>query len=252
MFEQETNNESSAPSNAAVKLKKAISFESAGKYESALMSIEEALLLQENYVDAWLLKGVILGKLGKCTEALKCYDKVIELNPNFEDAWRLKGAIYSMQNLHDKAADCFSKALELDQEDIEVRLNLAASFQKLKKFEETLKCYEEILKLKPDAQIHYLIGVTFGNKGDAEKALNSFDQALRLKPDFTNALIGKGVILAKLGRTDEAKLCAKKALETKTESAEGKSVQSNLTNDLIRQEYEAAQKRFKSTFSPNP
>ena len=71
MFEKEINNETSALSNAAFKLKNAMAFESAGKYESALMLIEEALVLQENYVDAWLLKGIILGKFGKCTEALE-------------------------------------------------------------------------------------------------------------------------------------------------------------------------------------
>jgi len=51
MFGQETNNESSTLSNAVIKLKSVIAFESAVKYESALMSIEEAISLQENYVD---------------------------------------------------------------------------------------------------------------------------------------------------------------------------------------------------------
>jgi Flp pilus assembly protein TadD len=34
-----------------------------------------------------------------------------------------------------------------------------------------------------------------------------------LKPDYIAALLGKGVALAKLGRTDEAKACAQKVLE---------------------------------------
>ena len=60
--------------DAAVKLKNAVAFESAGKYESALMSLDEALALQPDYADAWLIKAVILGKFGRCSEALKCYD----------------------------------------------------------------------------------------------------------------------------------------------------------------------------------
>jgi tetratricopeptide (TPR) repeat protein len=123
-----------------------MSFESTGKFESALMLIEEALLIQENYVDAWLLKGVILGKLGKYDEALNCYDKVIELKPNSADAWRLKGAIYGTLKSYDNAAECFGKAIELDPWDIEVRLNFAYSLQKQKKFEDAIKGYEEMLK----------------------------------------------------------------------------------------------------------
>lgn len=88
-----------------------------------------------------------------------------------------------------------------------------------------------------------------GNKGDYEKALSSFEQALKLKPDFTNALIGKGVDFEKLGRTNEAKLCAEKALEMKTASEKEKSVQSNSTNDAIQKEYEATQKKFKKTLA---
>ena len=92
MFNQNTNNEPPTFIKAATKLKNAVAYESTGKYESALTAIEEALALQTNYVDAWLIKGVIYSKLGKCSEALKCYDRIIEIDPQFGDAWRLKAA----------------------------------------------------------------------------------------------------------------------------------------------------------------
>ena len=121
-----------------------------------------------------------------------------------------------MMNQYAQATDCDIKAVELDPSNIEIQLSFRHLFQKLKKFEDALKCYEVALKQKPgDGQIHYLIGIAYGNKGDNEKALNSFEQALSLKPNFTDALIGKVVILAKLGRTNEAKLCAEKTLEIK-------------------------------------
>jgi Tfp pilus assembly protein PilF len=74
--------ESSSNTDPAIKLRDAVAYDSAGKYESALMSLDEAILIQADYVDAWLIKGVIYGKLGKCNEALKCYDKVIDLDPS--------------------------------------------------------------------------------------------------------------------------------------------------------------------------
>jgi hypothetical protein len=73
-----------------------------------------------------------------------------------------------------------------------------------------------------------------------------------LKPDFTDALIGKAVILGKLGRKDEAKLCADKVLEIKDEGKKEKPIQCTSMNDQIRQQYNDAQKKFKSEFSPNP
>jgi tetratricopeptide (TPR) repeat protein len=114
---------------------------------------------------------------------------------------------------------------------MDLYLRLPGFYQKLKKFEEAQKCYEELLKNKPNnPQIHYLIGISLGNKGDYQKALDSIDRALVLKTDFTETLIIKGVLLSKLGRGDEAKLCAEKALEMKNGSERAKPTHSKLPN----------------------
>jgi tetratricopeptide (TPR) repeat protein len=250
MFEGNTNNEPPAFIKAANKLKNAVAYESTGKYESALELLEEALALQENYVDAWLIKGVIFGKMGMCSEALKCYDKIIEIDPKFADAWRLKAATFTLMNQHGKAVECFAKAVELDPDNLEYRLSLAVAFQRLKRFEDALKCYEEAKKQRPtDARIDYYIGLMWGNLADYKKALVSFEQALRLKPDFRDALLGKGIMLARLNRKDEAKECADKLLETKGTSEKQQSAKAQSENEEIRNDFKDAQKKFSNKFS---
>jgi tetratricopeptide (TPR) repeat protein len=252
MAEHKIGTESPSFTSAVVKLKNAVAYECAGKYESALMSLEEALALQADYADAWLIKGVILGKSGRCSEALKCYDKVIELDPESADAWRLKAATFTSLNLHDKAVECFARAVELDPANLEFRLSLAVSLQRLKRFEEALKCYAEAKKQNPsDPRIDYYIGVMWGNRADYQKALAAFEEALRLKPDFKDALLGRGIMLAKLGRNEEAKECANNLLEHKGGSEKQQAVQAQSENESIRNEFNAAQNRFKTKFSPN-
>jgi tetratricopeptide (TPR) repeat protein len=251
VFDQKTSNESSAFITAAVKLKDAMTFESTGKYESALLSLDQAIGIQNDYIDAWLIKGVILSKLGKCSEALQCYDKVIELDQNSPDAWRLKAAVYTSENLHQRAVECLEKAVEVNPNSLEFRLSLANAFQRLKRFEDALKCYAQAkMQMPNDPRIDYYIGVMWGNRADYEKALVSFEIALRFKPDFTDAMLGKGIMLAKLGRTEEAKACANKLLEIKgnTDQKE-KNVQAKSVNESIREEYNAAQKKFKAQYS---
>ena len=111
MAGQEASSGSQLLSDVDVFLKNAVAFEKNGKYESALMSIEKALSLNENCADAWLMKGVVLSKSGKCEESLRCLDRCVALNPNCADAWCLKAATFSTLNLNDKAADCMSKAV---------------------------------------------------------------------------------------------------------------------------------------------
>jgi tetratricopeptide (TPR) repeat protein len=251
MFDQKTSNESSTFISAAAKLKDAMAFESIGKFESALTSLDQAIGIQNDYVDAWLIKGVILSKLGKCSEALQCYDRVIVLDPNFPDAWCLKAAMYSSQNLYQRAVECLEKAVKLNPNSLEFRLSLATAFQKLKRFEDALKCYAQAkMQMPNDPRIDYYIGVMWGNMADYEKSLVSFEIALRLKPDFTDAMLGKGIMLAKLGRIEEAKACANRLLEIKANTEEQeKNVQPKSVNESIREEYNDAQKKFKAHYS---
>jgi tetratricopeptide (TPR) repeat protein len=252
MFNQNTNNEPPSFIKAATKLKNAVAYESTGKYESALMSIEEALAIQPNYIDAWLIKGVIQGKIGKYSEALKCYDKIIQIDSQFADAYRLKAATYTGMNQHEKAVECFQKAVELNPNNLEFLLSLAIAFQRVRKFEDALKVYAVAKTQRPtDARIDYYIGLMWGNMADNQKALASFEQALRLKPDFTDALLGKGIMLSRLNRKEEAKEIADKILQTKICNEKQEAARAQSENESIKNDFKAAQNRFRNKYASN-
>ena len=122
MIERKIRDHTPINAVAAQKLKTAVEQETAGKFESAMVSLDEALLIQEKYPDAWLIKGVILTKQGKCNDALKCYDKALEINAGFVDALRLKSATYTSLGSHNKALECLSAAVELEPENLDLRL----------------------------------------------------------------------------------------------------------------------------------
>ena len=188
--------------------------------------------------------------MGKCKEALKCYDKVIELDSTNADAWRLKAAVYSSQNLHDKAVDHLTQAIRLNPSSLEYRLSLASGLQRLKRFDEAFKCYAQAKQQMPnDHRIDYYIGIMWGNMADYEKALASFEIALRLKPDFADAILAKGMMLARMGKTQEAKECANRILEIKANCKQEETSSVKSLNESIREEWNAAQKRFKSQYS---
>ena len=242
---------------AAQKLKTAIEQETAGKFESAMTSLDEAISIQEKYPDAWLIKGVIWTKLGKCNDALKCYDKALEINNGFTEALRLKSATYTSLGSHDKAIECLASAVELEPKNLDLRLTLARAYQRLKLFDDAFRCYQEAKRQEPnEPKIDYFIGVMWGNRADYEKALVSFEISLRSKPDFVDALLGKGLMLAKLGRQEEAKAVADKLLEISSSTSplekpqKKESAMSRSENEDIRNQYMASQKRFTSQYAP--
>jgi tetratricopeptide (TPR) repeat protein len=89
----------------------------------------------------------------------------------------------------------------------------------------------------------------WGNLTDYPKALASFEQALRLKPDFTDALLGKGIMLARLNRKEEAKECADKILKTKDALDKQQATQPQSENESIRNDFKAAQNRLRTKYS---
>jgi tetratricopeptide (TPR) repeat protein len=91
----------------------------------------------------------------------------------------------------------------------------------------------------------------WGNLADYQKALVSFEQALRLRPDFTDALLGKGIMLARLNRKEEAKECADKLLKTKGASENQQATKPQSVNESIRNDFKAAQNRLRTKYSSN-
>ncbi len=52
-----------------------------GKFNEALCSFEQAILLDQKNPDLWNLKGVALRSLGRYDEAIECFNKSLEIDP---------------------------------------------------------------------------------------------------------------------------------------------------------------------------
>jgi len=52
-----------------------------GRFDEALSSFEQAILLDQNNPDLWNLKGAALRSLGRYNEAIVCFNKSLEIDP---------------------------------------------------------------------------------------------------------------------------------------------------------------------------
>ena len=67
-----------------------------GRYNEALNSFEQGILLNQNDPDLWNLKGITLRSLGRYDEAIECFNKSLEIDPRDKNAsW------YNYQNSRD-------------------------------------------------------------------------------------------------------------------------------------------------------
>jgi tetratricopeptide (TPR) repeat protein len=92
-------------------------------------------------VNAYVNKGVALGKLEKYEEAIACYDKAIGLDQKNASAYFNKSCVFSLMKQKKEALKNLAKAIELDEsikEDARTDEDLK-SLWRLKAFKELMK-----------------------------------------------------------------------------------------------------------------
>lgn len=75
----------------------------------------------------------------------------------------------------------------------------------LRDYHGAIHLLEEIIETgRAYADAHHLLGLAYQMIGQPDRALAAFDRALVLNPRYVEALMNRGVVLAELGREDEA------------------------------------------------
>jgi tetratricopeptide (TPR) repeat protein len=153
--------------------------------ELALDKITQALELNKNYFDAWLLKGNILLPLDRFDEALAAYDEAYKIRPN-EDA------------LSGKAMALF----------------------KSYRYEEAISISDEFLRLKPnDVAALNMKGKSYYSMGRISDAYDIYNLSLSMYPTNPNLLYNMGLVQLARGKSVEAKEYLKSALDSGLEEA---------------------------------
>ena len=52
-----------------------------GEYQNAINSFVNAISLNQNARDLWILKGIALSSLGRYNEAIECFNRSLEIDP---------------------------------------------------------------------------------------------------------------------------------------------------------------------------
>lgn len=94
-----------------------------------------------------------------------------------------KGKFAYRQGDFGLAVDAFSKAVEEEKDNAEAWLGLAASYDRLKRFDQARRAYDVVIKFVGNTPtVLNNLGYHYYLKGDMDSARRSFDAALRADP----------------------------------------------------------------------
>jgi tetratricopeptide (TPR) repeat protein len=94
---------------------KGLAFNNLGRYEEAITWFDKAIIIDPTFIHTLNNKGVTLANLGRYEEAITWFDKAIKIDPNFVDALYNKGGALAELGKYEEAIVWTNKALDIDK-----------------------------------------------------------------------------------------------------------------------------------------
>ena len=132
------------------------------KYLEALVSYNKAIKIKNDYIDAYINRGVSLNKLEKFEDAINDFNFVIKIQPLNPKAHNNLGNVFKKLKNYDEAISSYNKAININQNYLEAISNKADILNLQKKYENALLELNKIYNQNPG--FHNLLQNIIENK----------------------------------------------------------------------------------------
>ena len=151
----------------------------AQSYMESVQKFTEAILLDENYVNAYFNRGMAFKGLKKNTEAIADFDKVITLDPANDVAAFSKAQIYEESGDFASAAKAYKQAGEINRANEKYPYYQGVALFQLESWDDAIAAFDEAIRRKPDYAYAY------NDRGSVKMKMENYDGAIA---DYTNAV----------------------------------------------------------------
>lgn len=174
-------------------------------YHAATAAVEEVLKIEPDSAVALGLRGRIHIEQGKQRAALRDIERAIRLAPRSAEAWWLKGMAHYRFREYRQALAPLDQALRLDPSLSEARVDRAGVYRMLGQLDHAEADFRELTRRQPRVTDHWLnLASMHVQRKRPREALRCFDRALALDPAHHDALWGRGMAYATLGKREPA------------------------------------------------
>ena len=167
-----------------------------------------------------LARAKILMDRGQGAEAIPMLDLALQTMPQDPEIYYQRGLVYESLNLPEKALADYVACLQLDKRRTDARNNKAVQLAKLKRFDEAIITFSELVDLDREDFLGYRNrGLCRFEMHDNAGALQDYDTALDLNPDDSSAWFQRGNVRLSMDNLDAAESDFSQALELDNEFA---------------------------------
>jgi Flp pilus assembly protein TadD len=219
---------------AAEEVSKGYRYLSAGDLERADVAFSHALEFNEDIPEAQNGAGIVARRRGDLAEARRRFEHAVKVAPDFAEGRVNLGELELAGGRWGTAEEDFRAALRVDPDLVVARLDLARSLLHRGRrepehrdalFAAARREYLHLLESAPALpEAHHDLGFMDYLSGAYERAAAEYGRAVELAPDYAEALHGRCIALARLGRRGQATQACRHCLEV--HAGDGRCVQS--------------------------
>jgi tetratricopeptide (TPR) repeat protein len=126
---------------------KALALKKIGRYDEAILDLNEALRQESGLSNAWILKSNCYGSKGESEEAIKCLDKALEIEPTNLLAWKNKASYLVDIGNEEKAHEILNELLTMEPIDFQSWCIRGEILIKYGNIREAMNCFNKALTL---------------------------------------------------------------------------------------------------------
>jgi len=180
--------------------------------QKAIEYLNNAILLEPNYVAAYLGRGLAYSDLGQYQRAIVDYDEAIRLTPDDPKAYFARALANDDLGQYQRAIEDYSVAIRLKPDNQIVYYFRGLVYKKLDQHKLAVDDFTESLRLSPTYSGYYARGYSYSKLNQFEYAIEDFSKTILLKTDHAQAYNSRGLLYIvqnkkRLGCLDLQKAC---------------------------------------------
>jgi tetratricopeptide (TPR) repeat protein len=185
-----------------------------GDMQHALGVYKQALVANEQCVDASLYISQTLLKLKRPQEAIKYCSLLLCINSRNIDAHATIAKAYLYTDQLDKALRHLQMVEKVQPHDATSQQLLGIILRKKREFSQAVQHLQKAIEQQPDsANLYNLLGLTLHDSGEAKQAVDCFYAGLKLFPNDVKILTNCGFALRNMGDFSAAEKVFRKAID---------------------------------------
>jgi tetratricopeptide (TPR) repeat protein len=190
-----------------------------GKLDDAIADLRRVMDLREGWAQAHLMLGSALFLRGDNLAARSELQRALEVDAGLLEARKMLARVQAALGEHEEAIEEGRRVLNENVDDDNLRILVAQSLVRERKFDEALAELQRIPPERRNAEVLYAIGRIHRFQNHDQLARSHFEQALELRPDSVDLLRALLELDQSEGRLDESRARIAAALERKPDDA---------------------------------